>query len=119
MITNRKNNMHLQYVDQMPEYLREYFSKLHYLDDNAWQQLEEWSNNLQTDFMKSFRKDYPFLSKEDYRVIMLIRIGLTHNHIAKIENISLKSLRMRRYRIKQKMQIDCSHLTLFLVNLYK
>lgn len=106
-------------TNQIPEHVCLQFGLLHDLDRKGWLQLEEWINETQTNFMRCFRKDYPSLSEGDYQIVMLIRIRLSHEEIAQIGNVTLKSFRMRRFRIKQKMQVGCSHLTCFLLNLYQ
>ena len=69
--------------------------------------------------MERLRADYPMLSEEDIQILMLIRSGLDCKEIARIGNVTPKSLRMRRYRIKQKMQVRCESLTEFVLALYR
>lgn len=109
----------MKQIDLIPETIRVCLISLHDLDRDGWLQLEQWINETQEDFVKRFREDYVSLSEEDYQIVMLIRIGLSHKRIARIGNVALKSFKMRRFRIKQKMQIECAHLTEFLLNLYK
>ena len=85
----------------------------------GWKRLEELTNLLQEGFVEQLRVDYPTLSERDIQVIMLIRSGLTHEEIARIGNVTLKSFRMRRYRIKRKMGVRCDSLTGFILALYR
>lgn len=105
---------HLVVTDEMKELLAPLFD----LDKQGWTYLEQLINNAQSNFVQRLRMDYPCLSEDDIQIILLIRVGLTHQQMAKIGNIQLKSFRMRRWRIKQKMQIDCESFTEFIKSLY-
>lgn len=89
------------------------------LGKRGWKRLEELTNLLQEGFVEQLRVNYPALSERDIQVIMLIRSGLTHKEIARIGNVTLKSFRMQRYRIKQKMGVRCDNLTEFILALYR
>lgn len=99
--------------------MRELLAPLLDLDKQGWKQLEQLIDDAQDHFAQRLRADYPCLSEDDIQIILLIRSGLTHQEIAKIGNIQLKSFRMRRWRIKQKMKIDCDSFTEFIKHLYK
>lgn len=60
------------------------------------------------DFLLRLKKIYPSLSKEDIRILMFMKIKMPNKEIAKMLNILLDSLRLRRWRIKKKMgNINC------------
>ena len=84
-----------------------------------WEKLELVLDEQQGDFVKRLRREYPCLSEDDIRIIMLLRIGISHSQIALMENITLKSFRMRRWRIKKKMGLDCPSFTRFILELYR
>lgn len=106
---------HLAVTDEMKELL----APLLDLDKQGWVKLEQLVNKVQNNFVQRLRKDYPCLSEDDIQLILLIRAGLTHQEMAKVGNVQLKSFRMRRWRIKQKMKIDCDSFTEFIRNLYR
>lgn len=85
----------------------------------SWMQLEQLINLFQNNFVKQLRRDYTCLSEDDIRIILLIRIKCTNKEIARMENILLKSFRMRRWRIRQKMGITCDSFTEFIQELYQ
>lgn len=89
------------------------------LDARGWKRLEELIDRTQARFVERLRADYPMLSEDDIQVLMLIRSGLDNKEIARIGNVAPKSLRMRRYRIKQKMGVRCESLTEFILALYR
>lgn len=84
-----------------------------------WEGLEFALDEQQGNFVKRLRREYPCLSEDDIRIIMLLRIGILHSQIALMENITLKSFRMRRWRIKKKMGLDCPSFTQFILGLYR
>lgn len=106
---------HLLVNDEIEELL----SPLHDLDRQGWMKLEELVNKAQNNFALRLRIDFPCLSEDDIQIILLIRVGLTHQEMAKMWNIQLKSFRMRRWRIKHKMKITCDSFTEYIRNLYK
>ena len=105
--------------NNMPESVRARLFSLCDLNRQEWRLLEEWFNNTQENFMNRFREEFHMLTEEDYEIIMLIRLNLTHEEIARIGNVTVKSFKMRRHRIKKKMQIECIHLSHFILQLYK
>ena len=65
------------------------------------------------------RQDYPLLSEEDIHIIVLLRLEVSHEKIARQFHVLLASFRTRRYRIKKKMRVeDEYHLTEFIRRLY-
>lgn len=89
------------------------------LDARGWKRLEELINRTQARFVERLRADYPMLSEEDVQIFMLVRAGLSSKEIACIGNITTKSLRMRRCRMKQKMGVCCENLVEFIRALYR
>lgn len=98
--------------------MEELFLSLLNPDKAGWQQLEQLVNQTQNQFTLRLRIDYPCLSEDDIKIILLLRMRLTHQEIANIMNIQLSSFRLRRWRIKQKMNIDCQSLSDFIRKLY-
>lgn len=84
------------------------------LDKAGWTELEQWVNQNQNQFAYRLRVDYPCLTEEDIKIILLLRVRLTHQEIANIMNVQLSSFRMRRWRIKKKMNINFQSFTEFI-----
>lgn len=83
-----------------------------------WHQLEVIINQVQNDFSKRLRKDYPMLTEHDIRFILLMRTHLSNPGIARMMNIESGSFRMGRYRLKMKMGIEADSFSDFIRNLY-
>lgn len=84
------------------------------LDKAGWGELEQWVNQNQNQFAYRLRVDYLCLTEEDIKIILLLRVRLTHQEIANIMNVQLSSFRMRRWRIKHKMNINVRSFTEFI-----
>ena len=80
--------------------------------------LKEKINYIYPDFTNRIIQDFPLLTKDDLRIIILLRIGITHEDIARLCNIQLSSFRKRRMRLKQKMNIECKSISTFIQNMY-
>lgn len=89
------------------------------LSKQDWQRLEELINQTQNSFVSKVRRDYPSLTENDIHIILLTRLGLTHQEIALSNNILLSSLRTRRNRLKKKMKVKCDSLSNFIRELYR
>lgn len=83
-----------------------------------WCQLELMINQVQNDFSKRLRRDYPMLTEHDIRFILLIRTHMSNSKIAKMMNIETDSFRMGRYRLKKKMGIETDSFSDFIRKLY-
>lgn len=84
-----------------------------------WETVEQYINKEQDNFVVKLRQDYPLLLEEDIHIIVLLRLGVSHEKIARLFHILLASFRTRRYRIKKKMGIkDEYHFTEFIRQIY-
>lgn len=109
-----QEQMNVMTVDE----IKSFFNSLSNLTVKDWWLLEQLLNRTQNNFVNKLRCDYPQLSEDDVRVVMLLRTHPTHEQIAQIDHVELSSLRKRRYRIKKKMQVECSTFSLFIKDLY-
>lgn len=57
-------------------------------------------------FYKTLVNRFPNLSKSEIEICKLIRLGLSSKEIADIRKISLNSVKMNRYRIRKKMELN-------------
>ncbi|MGC6480516.1 MAG: two-component regulator propeller domain-containing protein [Flavobacteriaceae bacterium] len=72
---------------------------------NDWRNFEKSFNELDNNFifkLKSLHKD---LTPQDIRLISYIRVNLDSKEIAELLNITLKSVEMKRYRLKKKLNL--------------
>lgn len=83
-----------------------------------WEELEHSISLLQDNFIYRLYKKFPMLSKDDIRIVLLMRINMQNVDIAKLLHILPSSFRMRRCRLKKKMNISCKSLSEFIKNLF-
>jgi len=70
--------------------------------DKIYQQAEQVHN----DFMERLNNQFPDLSTQEKRLMVLLRIGLSSKEIAPLLNISMKSVEISRYRLRKKLNLD-------------
>lgn len=83
-----------------------------------WEELEHSISQLHDNFIYKLYKKFPMLSKDDIRIVLLMRINMQNVDIAKLLHILPSSFRMRRCRLKKKMNISCKSLSEFIKNLF-
>ena len=67
------------------------------------------------DFLKRLGNEYPVLSVSDKRICAYLRMGLSSKDIAPLLGMTVRSVEMTRYRIRQKLGLGReSSLTSFL-----
>ena len=70
--------------------------------DKIYQQAEQVHN----DFMERLNNQFPDLSTQEKRLMVLLRIGLSSKEIAPLLNISMKSVEISRYRLRKKLNLE-------------
>lgn len=93
-------------------------SKRAQLYEEDWLELEQKINQVYHSFTTQIMQDFPLLTKDDLHIIILLRIGVSHEDIARLYNIQLSSFRKRRARLKQKMNIECESISQFIQKIY-
>lgn len=63
-------------------------------------------NKTQTNFAEKLRSNYSSLTEDDFHIIFLLRTEKNHAEIAEFLNIKMSSFRVRRGRLKKKMNIE-------------
>lgn len=72
-------------------------------------QLQEFQQNIEEvnyRFFDALKERFPDLTELDKQVCGLIRLGLSNKEIAVMRNVSYKAVRMSRYRLRKKMNLD-------------
>lgn len=72
-----------------------------------WHLFEEAFNNADKDFLKKIKIEHPTLTSNDLRLCAYLRLNLSSKEIAPLLNISARSVEVKRYRLRKKM--DLSH----------
>lgn len=73
--------------------------------DSDWQVLKTHFEEVHPDFFKTLQKRHPELSQNDLKLCAYIKINLSTKDIARLFNISDRSVQTAKYRIKKKMSL--------------
>jgi len=68
--------------------------------------LQEKIDKINTKFYYDLKKKHPDLTKNEIHLCALLRINLSIKDIATLKNISPKSVKMAKYRLRKKLQIS-------------
>lgn len=63
-------------------------------------------DQLHSNFMDNLIKSFPGLTKTDLELCLMIRADFSSNEIAEVRNITPKSVKMARSRLRKKLNID-------------
>ena len=62
-------------------------------------------NNADKDFLKKVKNLHPELTASDLRLCAYLRLNLSSKEIALLLNISVRSVEVKRYRLRKKMNL--------------
>jgi len=71
-----------------------------------WKFFQEAFNNADKDFLKKIKSKHPDLTPNDLRLCAYLRLNLSSKEIAPLLNISPRSVEVKRYRLRKKMDLD-------------
>lgn len=71
-----------------------------------WKRFEENFDIVNNKFLAKIKELYPWMSKQERRLCVYIKMGLMTKEIAPLMNLSTRSVEMMRYRLRDKMQLD-------------
>ncbi|MCO6148876.1 LuxR family transcriptional regulator [Flavobacterium sp. NRK1] len=75
-------------------------------EDDTWDMFKEAFNNADKDFLKKVKKEHPLLTPNDLRLCAYLRLNLSSKEIAPLLNISVRSVEIKRYRLRKKMELS-------------
>ncbi|MEZ7504420.1 triple tyrosine motif-containing protein [Flavobacterium sp. Arc2] len=70
---------------------------------DSWSVFKEAFENTDKDFFKKVKQLHPSLTSNDLRLCAYLRLNLTSKEIAPMLNISVRSVEIKRYRLRKKM----------------
>ncbi|WP_027138062.1 helix-turn-helix and ligand-binding sensor domain-containing protein [Gaetbulibacter saemankumensis] len=70
-----------------------------------WHVFEEAFNNADKDFLKKMKDLHPTLTSNDLRLCAYLRLNLSSKEIAPLLNISSRSVEVKRYRLRKKLDL--------------
>ena len=71
-----------------------------------WNMFQEAFNNADSDFLKKVKTIHPNLTPNDLRLCAYLRVNLSSKEIAPLLNISSRSVEIKRYRLRKKMDLQ-------------
>lgn len=75
-------------------------------EEDNWNFFKEAFSNADKDFFKKVKNKHPELSSNDLKLCAYLRLNLSSKEIAPLLNISVKSVEIKRYRLRKKMELD-------------
>ena len=70
-----------------------------------WQRFEDNYDLVNDQFIRRLKQSFPWMNKQERRLAVYIRMGLTSKEIAPLLNISTRGVDMMRYRMREKMEL--------------
>jgi AraC family transcriptional regulator, chitin signaling transcriptional activator len=74
-------------------------------DDNTWNVFKEAFDTADKDFLKKVKLAHPSLTPNDLRLCAYLRLNLSSKEIAPLLNISVRSIEIKRYRLRKKIEL--------------
>ena len=71
--------------------------------NDDWELFKEAFNNADQKFLKKLKKLHPNLSPNDIKLCAYLRLNLSSKEIAPLLNISIRSVEIKRYRLRKKL----------------
>lgn len=75
-------------------------------EEDNWKFFKKAFNNADKDFLKKMKSAHPELTSSDLKLCAYLRLNLSSKEIAPLLNISTKSVEIKRYRLRKKMDLD-------------
>jgi DNA-binding CsgD family transcriptional regulator len=74
-------------------------------EDDTWNVFKEAFDNADKDFLKKVKSAHASLTPNDLRLCAYLRLNLSSKEIAPLLNISVRSVEIKRYRLRKKMDL--------------
>lgn len=75
-------------------------------EEDNWKFFKKAFSNADKDFFKKIKAKHPELTSNDLKLCAYLRLNLSSKEIAPLLNISVKSVEIKRYRLRKKMELD-------------
>lgn len=75
-------------------------------NEDDWKFFEEAFNNADKDFLKKVKELHSDLTPNDLKLCAYLRLNLSSKEIAPLLNISVRSVEVKRYRLRKKMDLE-------------
>ena len=74
-------------------------------EENTWNLFKEAFDSADNNFLKKVKERHPALTPNDLRLCAYLRLNLSSKEIAPLLNISIRSIEIKRYRLRKKMDL--------------
>jgi DNA-binding CsgD family transcriptional regulator len=74
--------------------------------NDDWEMFKEAFDNADRKFLKNLKKAHPNLSPNDIKLCAYLRLNLSSKEIAPLLHISARSIEIKRYRLRKKMNLS-------------
>ncbi len=75
-------------------------------EEDNWKFFKKAFSNADKDFFKKIKSLHPDLTSNDLKLCAYLRLNLSSKELAPLLNISVKSVEIKRYRLRKKMNLD-------------
>ncbi len=75
-------------------------------DDKNWESFTQYFEQVHKDFSKTVKEKYPEITKNELRLMALLKMNLSSKEIAIILNISTSGVKKARNRLRKKLSIN-------------
>ncbi|MFM7018074.1 triple tyrosine motif-containing protein [Flavobacterium sp.] len=75
-------------------------------NEDTWNVFKEAFDTVDKDFLKKLKSLHPALTPNDLRLCAYLRLNLSSKEIAPLLNISVRSVEIKRYRLRKKMNLS-------------
>lgn len=73
--------------------------------DESWNTFREAFDSVDKDFLKKIKQAHPSLTPSDLKLCAYLRLNLSSKEIAPMLNISIRSVEIKRYRLRKKLNL--------------
>nr|WP_314840498.1 triple tyrosine motif-containing protein [uncultured Flavobacterium sp.] len=75
-------------------------------EGDSWSIFKEAFDSTDKDFLKKMKAAHPTLTPNDLRLCAYLRLNLSSKEVAPLLNISVRSVEIKRYRLRKKMELS-------------
>lgn len=112
MVLIKKNELLSQIKEEVESKVKEKSDSIVRLIDknistsHDWKVFETNFNQVHESFLKKLQQEYPVLSHGDLKLAAYLRMNLSTKEIAQLLNITIRSVELKRYRLRKKLNIS-------------
>ncbi len=97
----QNSNSDIDMIDELSRLLDQ-----NYISDNHWQKIISYFDKLNDFFTEKIKKKYSTLTKNDIRLLVLIKSHYSNKAIAEVKNVSESSVKKSKQRLLSKVELD-------------